>query len=255
MFLSREGAAQRFPHRAAGATFRARPVNVKNVASFLHKTPPKYVIAGNLLQTPRPAVTATPFEPTDIAQDSEHMAWLMVMNLEQQGYKSEMQGESNLRRSPTVREQFRGLRAALRRWGGLGWYVLLAYLAYRWWAGGQPYHVFFAVGVLFIAVSRLQPLFSERRWWIVPGGLVCREFHFWRRGLRLGVFTPEDTPLLVDARSGRGYLLDDGRVRSFPCPQWISWVVVAAWISQARRRTLDELRSFAGMQGAGSGSA
>jgi hypothetical protein len=250
--LAHGEAAARFPHRLFEQRFLKLKGSLWAMRSAFLEVPNGWALLLNPPTGLRPGVNGVSFEPIDIMQDSEQMTWLIFMNLRQQGCECEIQGGPDGRHTPTIREQLRAARAVLRRWGWLAWYALVAYWAYQSLKTGGWSHLTSAAILLFLLALRTSPwwlsLFAERRWWVVPGGLVCRSFRFWRRGLELEVFTPEDTPLLVDARSGRGYVVKEGRVRWFPCQQWVAWLVVAAWISQARRPTPDELRSFIGVQ-------
>jgi hypothetical protein len=109
-------------------------------------------------------------------------------------------------------------------------------------------------GVIIIALAMafrawVVPLFYEHRWWLVPGGLVCRGFRFWHRGVVVKMFTRADTPLFLDARDGTGSVLDGGRLRQFSYPEDDLPAVIAAWVSRARTPSLEEVSAFVGQQG------
>ena len=93
----------------------------------------------------------------------------------------------------------------------------------------------------------LRPLMRERTWWLVPGGLLCREFRMWRRHLDVSLFTAEDSVLFLEMKEGYGIVAAQGRTVRFDCPpheSWITWAVLSAWLSRARRPTLEEARTF-----------
>jgi hypothetical protein len=202
-------------------------------------------VFANLPEVPRPAPNAVSFEPVDIVHDADQLSWLMRMNLEQQGLTippSEPPADEDPR--PTVRKALSAFRVFLRRWESLIWWPLL--LIWFWKAGWTMKIITLAFVIPGVFVHWILPLFRERRWWLVPGGLICCEFRFWRKDLTVKIFIPAETPLLLEAKTGQGFLLDHGRVLKFRCTPTTSWVIASGWISTARTPSLDEVRAFLG---------
>ena len=97
-------------------------------------------------------------------------------------------------------------------------------------------------------VAALLRLFWERQWWLVPGGLLRRDYRLWRRGLQAQYFRAKESVFLVDCRS-----LGSTITIYIPLKRRCGWVVLPRWylpgilwglLSRARPPTEDEVQSF-----------
>ena len=131
---------------------------------------------------------------------------------------------------------------------GIAAVFFLLWFAYSIWIKAYSTRTLIAIAAVFLllALGGLWPLFYRVCWWLVPGGLVRETTALWCRQPHLSLLTPANTPIVIDARSGTGFVLDGGCVRRFDCDGDVSWAVAAAWISRARRPTMDELRTLLG---------
>ena len=243
--------SNRYPHRHIERMLRVGPLKVRRLVPLLQRMPPRplvYVCSLNDRRMIGPAANAIHFEPIDIAHDAQGLTAVFTMNLEQQGLIAPPHpSEAHERHTPKAREHLRSISGFLRRrWGMVLWCLLLLLLYPRNWIYVVAFPVAcFIVGLI---IAWLMLLFREQTWWLVPGGLICREFRFWRRGVEIKRFTPADTPMFINARKGWGFVLDQGRPIKFPCPQTTSWVIAAGWISTARTPSLNEVRAFLGQR-------
>jgi len=247
--LASTGASPRFAHRLIEQLYRAGPVRKKQLLGVLQQLPVGCLVFANLdrgKRVPRPVANAIPFEPVDIQRDVEGLTWLCLMNLEQQHViDPPSQSQSPVPQPAVVREELSALAGAFRRhWGILLWLPLM----YMSWRTRQTLTLALPIALFVVWAFGIwvYPLFRERCWWLVPGGLICSEFRLWRRHSEIKLFTAADTPLFLDAQTGRGSLLDHGHIIFFPCPAAISWIVAAGWISNAQTPSLGEVRAFLG---------
>jgi hypothetical protein len=193
---------------------------------------------------PAPASNEIPFEPMDLAEDGDALRRLITANLERQGVEEEPEQGPSV--NPGVNPPEYGACLVV--------HVMLICGLVRVASGSFARGLnFAAILLVFIAAILLwraaAPLLRETKWWLVPGGLVLREFRLWRRSVDVRLFTPETTPLFMDARSGIGVLLDGDRPVIVPCRGRMAWVIAAGWISRARTPSLSEVRAFAGGEG------
>lgn len=101
------------------------------------------------------------------------------------------------------------------------------------------------VGVFLAGSARL--LMPHRReHFVIPGGMVVREYHVWSRRQVIRPVFADAGRLVVDLRKQRTWVDDGERLHLFPCDPRCAWVLLAAWISRARRPSVEELRTFFG---------
>lgn len=228
----------RYPHRIVERQFRQRAMSARAVRRLLRELAPGHVIFANgptLVQYPRPAPNDVVFEPIDIEEDHEQMMWLARLNLEEQGdhgwleaTTAEPQGRFS------VRDALRGFWPVVN---GVAWIVWVVFAVSR----GYSLAVLLCIAVP-ILLATLAPLFIEERWWLVPGALVRREARLWRGRPTLQIFTNDDASLFLDIRSDVGLVFREGRAHRFPCEGFAAWVIVAGWVSRARRPTERQIR-------------
>ncbi len=240
--------ASRFPHRVLEAAWYRRQGVSAAVASKLRRCPPGCVI---LVNYPGPGDTIPPipadraFEPVDIGDETELWA---LLELSQGAPIPKTTPPEGADSSSDVRPAWRRILGAL--WsvmsqtasvaGLLFWPVLL--LLEAWRADGLERAFYLGIILILVGIPVLRGLLVERRWWLVPGGLVYRENRVWRKRTELKLFTPATTPLLLNWWSDAGFVVDGPRIRRFECGELAAWVTVAAWRSPGRTPTLEELR-------------
>ena len=83
-----------------------------------------------------------------------------------------------------------------------------------------------------------------RQWWIVPGGLIYREYRAWWRKDRIGRITPADSSLVIDRHTNHCYALVDGRLMAFACSDWDWWLLATAWVSTLPPPRMEQVQSF-----------
>ncbi len=194
---------------------------------------------------PYPVPLDIDFEPVDVTEDSEQVWHMVWMNLDAQGGEEEQ--DADMQEDQTTDD------GPVRRWKAITWsickWAFVLFGGSVWLFGLYSVRGSVLPGLLLIplAVFPLTTLLSNDRWWVVPGGLAYCQDRAWEKGMRVKLFTPDSTPLLMDLRSGTGYLLDGRRLRVFDCAELTRWLVIAGWISRARHPNLDEVREFIGV--------
>ncbi len=251
--VSVPSSSERFPHRLIEASLRSFNPFKKKVRTTTQGIPPRNLIivvslsdVGLILPTP----SEVDLEPIEICPESEAIfknnGALLVGAIRSGELKIatevevEEAKESEVEWHPTIRRRL----APLVPWFGYAfcfWVVLDEVMN-----GGFRMKLLYFVGAVIPLSAFTYRLFFERRWWLVPGGLAYREVAAWRRGMRVGLITPEDSSLVLDWRSGDGYLHDGSRGFHFKCGEYAGWAIACMWMSTARRRTLSEMRSFFG---------
>ena len=253
------GNIERSPHQLIELALRSEPQDRRRFFAGFKQIPAGEVIVAEWnwrgLRPHRPAGEVQ-FEPIGLSGDPERLAWLGRMDPRE---PTRDPGPRAAKRKPArPRPSFRQRPLLyLNRWIAIAYAVL--FLVY-WsffpspafpWYRFYRYSLFLLGGVIIFALATafeawVVPLFYEHRWWLVPGGLVCRGFSFWRRGVDVKMFTPADTPLFLDARNATGNVLDGGRLLRFHYPKDDLPAVIAAWISRARTPSVEEARAFVG---------
>lgn len=241
---------QRFPHRMVEMVHFLRTGSSRRMKRSLRKLAPGDAILLNWPRgkdIPRPTANEIPFEPIDVGEDHERLWWLILLNIQEKG-------EGRIQSLVSEEEEANddGDDISSHMWEmpkNVSWgLVILAFFGY--WVYEMIINrlssLFAALGILIgIFLSGwLLPLLAERKWWLVPGGMICRESRLWRKGNRAELITPAQSPLILDMRSGMGYALSGRDVRSFACPRWTAWAVAAGWMSRARTPTMEEVRAF-----------
>jgi len=238
------------PDRGIELALRAGRTPSRRFASSLKRIP-----VGNIVLAEseshrlarQPATSAIPFEPIDLADDRERLAALRQMD------------HGKLARSPVLRKVRKMFKLTLPRFRQRPYYFLDIFafclcLAIAWASGcflsGTWYSVLNTLRDLAVLDAAVASLFREDHWWLVPGGLICRRFRFWRKGVSVQLFTRADTPLFLEARDGTGLVLDEDRLRRFSYSKEDLPAVIAAWISRARTPSLEEVRAFVGQDSA-----
>ncbi len=238
----------RLPHRQAESEMRRiRPTKAR-LKKALARIPPRHVLYLNYPLRPSsqlPTSNDVPFEPIDIAADDEQLNWLVTMNLESGPQLPEFDQPKKKGRWP---DGIKALLAVIFRL----LYILMMIGAIL----GGGYDLFFgkwsseSFAFLFYAAifsgGFIIPLFVEKKWFLVPGGVVMRESRLWTRNDQINVYTPNTHGILFDAESRTVALLDGTRLYRFQSDEDVTWPTLAAWLSTARTPTDQEIHTFLG---------
>ena len=259
--VAHDEAARRLPHRCVEWALRNGQLRSKRFVSCLMQLPVGRVVLanwGSRRWLAQPECGEVSFEPISLFGEWDRLEWL------RRGGRAEQPPSCTriiARRPclPAPRSFWQRTWFLVNRFGLP--LILIVLMVWRVYFHGMPVSpagfywpallglaVPFFLVLALVVVVWLVSLFHERNWWLVPGGLVCRGFSFWRRGVSVSLFTRENTPLLLDARTGTGFVLDGGRLRRFACLDDDVQAVINAWISRARTPSLDEVRAFVGQQ-------
>jgi hypothetical protein len=239
----------RLPHRLAECEIRrVRPTKAR-LKDALARIPPRHVVYLNYPLRPSsqlPTSNDVPFEPIDIAADDEQLKWLVTMNLESGPQLPEFDQPKTIGRWP---DRIKALLSVILR----HLYILIMFVTIL----GGGYDLFFgkwsseSFAFLFCAAifagGFVFPVFVEKKWFLVPGGVVMRESRLWTRNDQIKVFTTNTHGVLLDAESRTVALLDGTRLYRFQSDEDVTWPTLAAWLSTARTPTDQEIRNFLGL--------
>jgi len=147
--------------------------------------------------------------------------------------------------TPMRHRNLRALTLTTSAWGallfGIGCFIYIAAIGSRWekmiWGG---------IILASFSSSAITSVLLRRHWWLIPGGLVFREDAAWRKGVRVSVFRPRDSALLVDWRSNQGCVIQNGVCGKFTFSDEMATVIPAGWLSTARSPTDAEIHSLFG---------
>lgn len=240
----------RYPHRLFEHAFYESPQIPIRRAPFVRRCRPGDVVLCNAFAPGDrllPRANDIPFGPIDILEDRDRITDYIF------AVRSQLARSHPRERAATPQDAFVSERTRIfvKRWM---WRILLllgglqlAFVAVKTVSGGWGVEAYLPASIITIGVLALVwRLFFERRWWLAPGGIILREFRFWRSGMMIRLFTPEQTPLVIDARSGVAYLMHRNDVLRFDCPGDTWWAVATAWMSTATPPTMEQVRSFVG---------
>ncbi len=236
-------AADRLPHRVLEYALRFK--GERHLEWFLFNLPPNRLILrteGYVEPWCRPAVTDISFEPIDVLRDVVDLNEIAQLNALSKLGATEYERQS-------VEHEARGtsLRDVARRvWPWLG-YLWLPYIAYSIITGASVFKWIF--GGILILMALFDLLFGvglDLRWWVVPGGFIRRRTSVWSRRTEGMIVTADQSSVCIDANEHKIWIVIDGMVESFPCAQWHAWPIAAAWLSEGRTPSLDEVQAFLG---------
>jgi len=148
------------------------------------------------------------------------------------------------RKSPALTGDSRKLSYMIS-WLSIFLLVVLV-IAYSGGWGGSGHWKPISMLVVVLALNFVREDVAGRKWWLVPGGMIFRDHRVWRRTTRVGVVTPEDSPLIFHAGADFGVVRHQGRAVRFAVPESTGWCVLGAWISTAPRPTKEEILAFFG---------
>lgn len=231
------------PHRALEQVFLSRFPTQGRIRRLVAGLPPGVTIAVNMPR-PHPASHAVPFEPVALDDSDESLKDLVRLNLEKKGFPVNAQTLTlglygKMTKISKEARWPRGLDFIFR-------VTLLSWLVFQEFI--RPSTA--ALILMFWAIVPRASRIAMGQWWLVPGGILFRKSNPWRRRTKVGMISPDTSPLLVHykprGRLGYAYAVANGRAVVLPCPQWTAWPALAAWISTAPRPTREEILAFFG---------
>jgi len=247
--LSAPHGPERLPHRAVEHLLRSGYVSWLSQGKLLKKLQAGLTLVANgrrrIDSDWRPAGVSVPFEPVALERDSELLSWLLYEDAQEQGVDWDV---IEPRRSPAGASADKS-RPQIKQWVALAALMAFpAYGAFRILTGRlDAGSLLCLLGIVPFLLAWFVPLMEERTWWLVPGGLLCRESRMWRRRMDVFLFTAEDSVLFLEMKQGIGIVTAHGQTLGFGYPQrepWVTRGVLSAWLSRGRRPTREEAGSF-----------
>jgi len=239
--------AERFPHRMIELKMLRRLISRRLARKCV--MPPGTVVVANgarLDQWPRPVPNDVAFEPIEVPTDENQLKDLIDLNVEQQisGAQVNWPGGGNSNGASAWEETKQKLRRAAAYWGLMAWPLIAVLNIWRTGFSVQGAY-WMAIGTIFV-LSIVAAVLYERKWFLIPGAMVHRVSPFYRWHSKTAVYRSEECGLLIDARTGQGFVVCDGEAHLFYCADFAYWPVVAGWISTARRPSRGELDELIG---------
>lgn len=240
-----ERTMHRLPQRLVEHCLRQRYVGARRIGRCLRSHVPgrTFVILrrdGESFVPPGPLEIS--FEPISTLEADERTAFVSGQHALHDDEESEAYGDGAKHRPGhrTMREWVQGVARVTMALIGVAYFAITLVRVFQ----NPIERIIGLVLLLLLGAVALVPLFWQRRWWIVPGGLVFREDRFWNRQARWGRITPSDSPFLMDWRMETGYVVHKGRVLSLKCNEMTNWLAVAAWMSTSPPPTIESVRAF-----------
>jgi hypothetical protein len=244
LVLDRAGSSLRSPHRHVESVFRKKKVRSKDVFLAIARLGAGELIVvqdSKVFERGVPVRVTRLFEPIEIVADSDFSSIEATLQdiTEDQGSSSETPRTTTSVLVGTVGHVFSFV---------LGLFPLLFGTLFMWklMTGSLGSRFIFLAMISFAVCGWLLTLFYERRWWLVPGGVAYREVAAWRKGMRVGLVTANDSALVLDIRAGVGYLCDGDRNYRFDFSEDDGLVIAGVWMNTACCPTLEAVRSFFG---------
>ncbi|MBI5762552.1 MAG: hypothetical protein HZA51_03400 [Planctomycetes bacterium] len=195
-----------------------------------------------------PISTDIYFEPIELSRDIEQLVWLCMSNLEvrerqQPALPSKAQNppasKSRAKKFANAASQISVLTLQLC------WLVIMIYDAVtKGLSIGSVVPFLLVSGWVF---AWIRPLFLDRQWFLIPGGILLREVVLFPRSDTFRVISPMTHGILIDERHGVAAINDLDRTLRIACPGGAAWAILAAWLSTARTPTESEIRTFLGL--------
>lgn len=244
--------AQRFPHRQVERLVRRHPTSRRRLLRLAKILPPGTLVVVNGPRlygaVPRPCGAVVPFEPIDIHSDDERLGWLLIQDFKAQDFDIEWIEEQEETPRPSLRTRLEWSRQVVFAWAAmLFWVGWLVYSVYR--IATRPFDGVSAFFLLVLALASwaiVAPLFWERRWWVIPAGLMLRDARAWRGQQNVWLFAASSCVLLVDLGSSRAVVSNGRRSFGFASEPQVLGAAISAWLTRARQPSMAELLSFAG---------
>ncbi len=93
-------------------------------------------------------------------------------------------------------------------------------------------------------IRYLVPLFRSSQWWYIPGGIVNREYRFWKKRLDVKIIHAPQTVSVYDMRSKNMLILHEDRIINFTLNPIQYFAFLVAWLSTARTPSEEEIKSY-----------
>lgn len=229
---------QRYPHRNLELAFRSEKTSGRHMRKLLSRFLPGDVciITSPGVGRSSPERRDLAFEPIDLEAEEETEA------LAEAGYDPAVGDGGNTDEAGATEKSLPFWKVDVDGW--LDWIglIVLLFIMIR---TGVRNPVLLCVMTALLGIRFYGRLVYERRFWMVPGGILFREARAWRRGLRIGSILRADSALVIDSVHIQSYTLHEGRVLRLPCA---GPPLLVAWLSTARPPTPSEVAEFFGVK-------
>ena len=241
----------RLPHRAVEYIIRQRAGGLSCFGDALGNNWPGHVFVLNHWErdkwrslVPR----AVSFEPFSLADDRERLTAFQDGNQLPPTDSWHRTGSTlgTLRGWVATRMLARRITLAL-----LGSFVLAAFVIGLVWAVTErDWRPALWAIVMIVALGLFfgRPVLLRRLFWLAPGMILQENRWLLLGGSSVDLRAPDYDALLIDDRNGTGYFAQGSESVRFAFPPGLGKVVVAGWLSVARRPSPDELQSFFGAE-------
>lgn len=208
----------------------------------MRAVPPRTVIVVNRpANMERPVGAKRFFEPIDIFEDMGRL--FDVLDEEACLEESKINKTSDM--SATGPALSGRIWAILFSTLFLSWVGWGAYKLYLWITGsGKVGAALSAIMLCFILANLLSSALWQRRWYLVPGGLVQTKDKLWKKRRTFTIATPESSPLFLHLGGDYGLVVSSGYFSQFLFGESTSFAILSGWLSTARRPTMEEIAAF-----------
>jgi len=241
-------AKARFPHRVIEYQFRKSPDRaLPRALKALKELPQGTVIVANAaagIPFVLPGRSSVAFEPVSLSKPDDGLVNLLelglIARLEEDpavAGRSESQDVQPARRGRTI--SLVGACALLA--------IMLTVLGWAIRAVAQSGTILVCVPLVLVivVVVYLGPLFGEREWWLVPGGLVGRRSPFWRTRAQLIHVRGHEAVLFLDLRAHSCLVVHRGRVYTLMAFSLLwAWALLSGLLSLARPPSEEEINDL-----------
>ncbi len=246
--LSHSQALNRYPHRAVECLYRRAFAPLPSKLPRLLKTLPK---GTNLLTSGTKRVTITLpipsdvfFEPADVREATE------CMDIIRLGYNKMMQGtDTNEEHTENTKGRRTPISFWMRRIGG----TIMSLLGIAWLIGqviiglynkDHIYTISWFVWVVVILGQYWLNIFYLNQWWLIPGGIIGREYRLWRKHLNIRIIRAPQTVSFYDMHRKQLHIAYDNQGIDIPLDPIQYHAFLVGWLSTARSPSEEEILSF-----------
>lgn len=246
--LSHPQAMNRYPHRSVECLYRRIFTPTSRKLPRLLKTLPK---GTNILTSGTKRVTITLpipsdvfFEPADVREATE------CMDIIRLGYNKMMQGtDTNEEHTQNMKGRRAPISFWMRRIGG----TIMSVIGIAWLVGNMvlglykkdhAYTIICIIWSVAILGQYWLQIFYANQWWLIPGGIIGREYRLWKKRLNIRIIRASQAASFYDMYQQKMYITHAGRVitLSLQLIQYLAFLV--GWFSTARTPSEEEIRSF-----------
>jgi len=246
--LAHPRASDRYPHRAVERFHRSVFPPPRRKLRRLLKTLPKNTSI--LTNGPKhvdaalPAPSDTFFEPAGIHEESEYMDIIRLGYDEMMPYPDTDEDHSENRKGRRAPISFwiRRIGGMITSLMGMAWFLWSLILGI--YDKDYLFIIMCIYGMLIFLGICMIPLFYANQWWLIPGGIIGREYRLWKKRLNIRIIRASQAASFYDMCQKKLYITHAGRVITLSLQpiQYLAFLV--GWFSTARPPSEEEIRSF-----------